>query len=191
MIALQSLISLLLLFLLVFVLYNKYRLDLVRQELFDIRDRLFDEAMNNQIAFDSPAYRYARTVINGMIRFSHRLSLSRLLVSMLLASEEGLEEVKREARTIYSGSSPGDRAMCDRYLLEANRTLVKHLCTSPFLLTVLSPLLAAIYGWISGKNAASAIVRWYRAFLARLDFLAYREGQSTNRREHRALATRF
>jgi len=46
--------------------------DLLRQNLFEVRDSLFDDARAGKIAFDSPAYRNTRLMLNGMIRFGHR-----------------------------------------------------------------------------------------------------------------------
>ncbi|MGZ5887742.1 MAG: hypothetical protein ACXWKI_12445, partial [Ramlibacter sp.] len=77
MIALQALFSLFALAVLVLYLYNGYRVDVLRQELFEIRDSLFDEAAAGRIDFESHAYRATRLVLNGLLRFAHQLSLAR------------------------------------------------------------------------------------------------------------------
>ena len=59
--------------------YRDYRIDKFRQSLFSIRDELFDLALSGIIAFEHPAYGMMRQTINGMIRFSHLLSLSGLI----------------------------------------------------------------------------------------------------------------
>jgi hypothetical protein len=65
-------------------LYYDYRLDLLRFRLFKVRDKLFCAAAEGMIAFDHPAYLMARTTINGSLRFAHRLTLSKLLITALL-----------------------------------------------------------------------------------------------------------
>lgn len=61
-------------------LYCDYRLDLLRFRLFLVRDRLFAHAEQGRIDFDSPAYLLTRTMINGSLRFAHRLTLTDLLI---------------------------------------------------------------------------------------------------------------
>ena len=53
---------------------KKYFLDDGRQDLFVIRDKLFDMAAAGDISFSSPAYRASRAFINDMIRYGHHLS---------------------------------------------------------------------------------------------------------------------
>lgn len=73
-------IDLALLFLIVFVLYPKYRVDALRHRLFVIRGELFDYAIGNGLPFDDPAYVMLRDSINSMLRFAHKISVPRVLV---------------------------------------------------------------------------------------------------------------
>ena len=73
-------IYLALLYLIVFVLYPKYRVDALRHRLFVIRGELFDFALANGLAFDDPAYVMLRSSINSMLRFAHKISIARFLV---------------------------------------------------------------------------------------------------------------
>jgi hypothetical protein len=50
------------------VLYERTRLDCFREDLFTIRDELFDYMWKNQLPYDMPAYGYLRDTLNGMIR---------------------------------------------------------------------------------------------------------------------------
>lgn len=58
-----------------FWLYRDYRLDKFREELFSLRDELFDLAVDKKISFESPAYGMLRSTINGTIQFGHHLGL--------------------------------------------------------------------------------------------------------------------
>lgn len=73
----QSILSLLVLVVIVFALWPNQRVDLFRQQMFALRDELFDYAMNGHIAFDSPAYQLLRNLMNGIIRYAHNLSFYR------------------------------------------------------------------------------------------------------------------
>ena len=80
---LESAVMLILLATLFIRLLPSYRLDSFRQEMFGLRDELFDYAASGQIGFDDPAYRLLRQSMNGYIRYAHRITFFRLCVGML------------------------------------------------------------------------------------------------------------
>lgn len=67
-----------------FYTYRDYRVDLLRQRLFKIRDELFMKAEQGEISFDDNAYGMARTTLNGMIRFAHEVSFLRFLIGYIV-----------------------------------------------------------------------------------------------------------
>lgn len=74
----QVIISLLMIGFLLFFVFQVWRnavIDDYRQALFAARDELFDQALQNKISFDHPAYIYVRSSINQHIRFSHQHSV--------------------------------------------------------------------------------------------------------------------
>ena len=73
-------IDLALLFVIVFVLLRKCRVDALRHQLFVVRGELFDYALSNGLAFDDSAYVMLRSSINSMLRFAHKVSFARFLV---------------------------------------------------------------------------------------------------------------
>lgn len=73
-------IDLALLFVIVFVLLRKCRVDALRHQLFVVRGELFDYALFNGLAFDDPAHVMLRSSINSMLRFAHKVSFARFLV---------------------------------------------------------------------------------------------------------------
>jgi hypothetical protein len=72
------------LWLLIFVLRRRYCEDKFRDELFTLRDELFDYAASGNIEFDHHAYTLLRTRMNGIIRYAHRASLMQILVPSFL-----------------------------------------------------------------------------------------------------------
>lgn len=73
-------IDLALLFVIVFVLLRKCRVDALRHQLFVVRGELFDYALSNGLAFDDSAYVMLCSSINSMLRFAHKVSFARFLV---------------------------------------------------------------------------------------------------------------
>lgn len=71
--AASTCLSLLFLWFLFHWAYRDYRVDLFRQRMFALRDELFDLAREGAINFDHPAYGLLRTVLNGFLRFAHRM----------------------------------------------------------------------------------------------------------------------
>ena len=65
-------------------LFPQQRCDLFRQEMFGLRDDLFDYAKAGKISFNHPAYRLLRQSLNGNIRYAHRLTFFRICVTTLL-----------------------------------------------------------------------------------------------------------
>jgi hypothetical protein len=58
----------------------EYCVDVTRQRLFTLRDRLFDKARKGEISFESDAYGIFRMTINGQIRFCEDLTFVRVLI---------------------------------------------------------------------------------------------------------------
>ena len=87
----ESACALLVFSLLVFWLIPSYRLDLFRQEVFSVRDELFDYAKSGNIDFSHPAYRLLRQSFNGFIRYAHRLTFYRVVLTMLIWKIMGRE----------------------------------------------------------------------------------------------------
>ncbi|MDM0054062.1 hypothetical protein [Variovorax fucosicus] len=175
--AVQSLVSISFLFFLVFFLVNQHRVDRLRQQLFFIRDALFDEAAAGRISFDSRAYVYTRTVLNGLLRFSHRVSFSRFFTAALLMSKSDQSESRHVVRAAMSASPEADRVVCEQYLKKAHLAMLKHLGSSPVFL-MLIPVLSLILTWIYSMSLFTWALNHCKSQLLRLDIAAYAEGRS-------------
>ena len=175
MIAIQSLISLAALLFLLLVLFNGYREDRLRQELFELRDRLFDEAVEGNVSFDSHAYQATRLLLNGMLRFAHRLSLSRFVIAVPLINPDRIRHAGAAFDAAFSSSSAADRALCMGYVDQANRLFAKHLMTSPFFFVVLIPLVSTLLAKAGFDLAAMSVKRLALPF-RNFDRVAFAEG---------------
>ena len=82
--ALSSLLSILGLVYLVFWCYRALCRDMFRQSMFELRDELFDYALEGHIDFNHPAYGVLRNTMNGYIRFAHHLTAWQGIILALL-----------------------------------------------------------------------------------------------------------
>lgn len=130
-----------------FIEYKGYRLDATRQALFRVRDSLFEEAACGKLgpeAFDSEAYGMMRTMLNGGIRFAHKISFWRIFGTIYAdkryrdrkASQEFDQRFENALRRLpYSGR---------KAILTARRDLhnvvIEHMVFSSFAFTVLFTL---------------------------------------------------
>jgi hypothetical protein len=79
----QSAVLLMGLGVILFWLWPSVRLDCFRQEMFAVRDELFDYASSGRIAFNHPAYRLLRQSMNGFIRYGHQVSFYQFIMTWL------------------------------------------------------------------------------------------------------------
>lgn len=69
-----------------FYFVKEQRVDAFREELFSVRRDLFLLAAAGEVSFDSRSYIELRYLINGMMRFAHRVSLPTSFVAARLAA---------------------------------------------------------------------------------------------------------
>jgi hypothetical protein len=62
---------------------KKLLLDVFRERLFELRFRLFEMGESGELPFDSDAYRSIETLLCGLLRFGHRLTFMRFILSAL------------------------------------------------------------------------------------------------------------
>lgn len=79
----QATTSLILLLIVLLGLWPHLRLDQFRQDMFAVRDELFDYAASGKIHLDHPAHRLLRQSMNGFIRFAHQLTFFRIVILAL------------------------------------------------------------------------------------------------------------
>lgn len=122
-------LGLCLLAVLILFLWREHRVDVFRQRIFLIRDELFDLAADGSMSFDDPAYGSLRTLLNGYIRFAHKVSMTRTLGMFLLRRLVPNPALERSARELLRPieEHPDDevreklRRICSRANLEIFR----------------------------------------------------------------------
>jgi len=71
-----------------------FLLDNLRQNLFAIRDDLFDFAADDGISFDDSSYRELRDDLNSLIRFANKVSMLRLLLAQFFGGPTDSTKIK-------------------------------------------------------------------------------------------------
>lgn len=124
--------------------FKQYRIDRFRQHIFGVRDDLFLYAANGNISFDHPAYITLRNVMNGYIRFSHRISLLHLILHTMRASDD-IEGFDKTWRAVTTDLNPEIRTEMNGFYVRSTAQLfyfvflssvVKKLVVPPSLLVL-------------------------------------------------------
>ena len=81
--------------------WNRFVVDLARQNLFELRDEVFLLAADGKIDFSSDAYCQLRDRLNKMIRYCHHLTLVNLIAtSPSVVANKSSKDVLSEIRSI-------------------------------------------------------------------------------------------
>ncbi len=178
--AAHSSLVLVLLWVLVFWCLRGYRIDAFRQNLFALRDELFDYAAGGAVPFEHQAYTKLRTSLNSMIRFAHRATFLRVLITVALAGmardhlirkgyEEwfhGWEDALKSLPSVETGQRL--RNFHTRMLV----LLVKHLVTgSPLLLLGISGFAAGFAVWRLVTGVSRRLIDAFAERVPGLDLL--------------------
>ena len=156
------LISLLCLWFFLFFLYKELAVDIFRQQMFQLRDELFDAASNGLIEYNHPAYIVLRNTMNGFLRFGHRVSLFEVLVTGLALGSDHFK-IRKTFRQVWQEAeitlSSEQRKEMQRYLLRLNELLIiQSFLGSPifviflFIGFILMQLPGSIYGFVRRKT---------------------------------------
>lgn len=82
-IAIKSTLGLLGVWFFVFCFWRDYRLDALREDVFKLRDELFQFAASGAVGFETDAYKILRARMNAILRYAHLLTMTRLMVYVL------------------------------------------------------------------------------------------------------------
>lgn len=119
--------------------FRSYWIDATRQRLFNIRDDLFDQVQkSDRIAFDDPAYGIARTTINGMIQFTHDISVPRIISIFVMRRFPDhnlrVETYQSDFKGAVEGLSNEGKKIILRALADSHIAFAKHLIHTSIIL---------------------------------------------------------
>lgn len=114
-----------------FVGYRNYLVDRTRQDLFRIRDDLFDRAKAGEIGFDAEAYKVTRATLNGMIHYTHELSAIRLLLTLptlRAAARKGYaHKFSVHLEQAKTSLTPAQRILIEKTFEDMHKVTLRHL----------------------------------------------------------------
>lgn len=124
--------------------YRDFMVDKTRVILFEIRDELFDRALEGDIGFDDKAYITTRNILNGLIRFTHNFSLLRFFILDQVKKNCDIstrEEFAAEYKKALDNLSEEQRKICKITLIRAHLAITLHIFnTSPILSVIFWPI---------------------------------------------------
>jgi hypothetical protein len=161
-----SFMSLTMIFVLLFWLYRDYRIDAVRQDLFQLRDDLFDKAAAGEISYEDSAYGMIRSTINGMIRYSHKLTLPHVFAigyaTKASGSSQGgkafgdglraaVEKLPKDQREVYLNAYSHMNAIMVRHIIISSPILLFFLVLPLRALNLLNRVVLAAQAKLAGQ----------------------------------------
>lgn len=130
----------------VWIEYKKFTIDKTRQRLFVIRDELFMKAANAEVSFDSEAYKLTRNLLNGAIRYTERLTLSRVVrVNAILDHYEIQNRFSHSFAAAIKGLDDSQKKVFTTALKETDQVLIRHLVHSNFLILTVAELASVLH----------------------------------------------
>jgi hypothetical protein len=126
-------------------LWPNQRIDMFRQNMFSLRDELFDFAADGNISFEAPAYKLLRQLMNGYIRYAHNLTPYRTLMAFLQwkysSSQTPLNAwAELWNKTLSEVDDQELKKKLEQYHSRSAMLVVSQLVLSPGLLICVAPL---------------------------------------------------
>lgn len=147
--------------------YRDYRVMRTRHKLFQLRNELFALGESGELAFDSKGYGMSRTLINGAIRYAHRVSVLHIIVlHFCLARSKAFSDLKAKQaarwehamRDLPKPTSAKVESIRNRYL----QVVIEQTILSSILLCAWIVPLASVLGLIAVTRGC---VGWFYAKL--------------------------
>lgn len=157
-------------------LYRDYTVDRFRQEMFALRDEVFDFAAAGGIAFRHPAYGRLRLTMNGFVRWADQLRLMDV-VFRLISHRDQSENDKFDAEweKALGGLDGTSRHRMNDFRNRMHQVLIAHLLRrAP---VVFATLIVSVVTWAMGIRLANFVMERTNALLAVVDAVAFGYGE--------------
>src|SRR5437588_4176139 len=142
--------------------YRHYRIDRLRDEIFDIRGELFKLAICEGLPFEDHAYGMLRQILNGFIRFGDKLSLTSVLMLAIYHRGGRRQEAARHFAIEWANAiqalNPQVRAKILELEMRMHKAVMLHLALGvPILLILLVPFAIPVLAAWAGSVCLSAL----------------------------------
>lgn len=112
----------------------------LRHQLFKVRGKLFDRGYELGIDFDSDAYGIARTTLNGLLRFAHKLSFPQILLMVLVSKKylggEESSNYQKSLDTALEKLPAEQKELIKAVLHDANKAVLLYVVKTSLVLNV-------------------------------------------------------
>jgi hypothetical protein len=164
--------------------YEHYRVERLKEDLFSIRDALFETAAAGNISFESTAYRGARTMLNGMIRCAPEIGITQCIVTFLVVPKDQFSSSLEEWNKALSAAPGADRALVRNYIIEAHTRIARHVLTSPMGCLLVAPALTLAVAWVVGYWLHKQPAAFFEWAFRRFDSVVYAVGRMVQPARH-------
>ncbi len=160
-------------------LYRSYRVDLLKDRLFAIRDDLFDLARSGRISFHDPAYCMLRRTLNGFLLGGSKLGFLAISLTGRRISEERLENFRDRWKKAMDELQSSERKELTHLRERMNFAILDHLVLSSFaIIMTVVPVLVWMLLHHLGKSAVKLLKRLTTVqWIDRLDSSAMSVGE--------------
>lgn len=154
-----------LLWILFFWMYRSYRLDAFRQELFAIRDELFDLASAGEIGFDDRVYQMLRGSLNWNIQFGHKTGFLDLVCHYIFVGKNEYEDAQVSKyceawKTAVESLTPESRKKVEALRSRSHVAVFKQIIfTSAILMFSLFLVVAALLFYVL-RSSVKKMICW-------------------------------
>ncbi len=158
--------------------YRGYRVDLLKDRLFAIRDDLFDLARHGRVSFENPAYCMLRTTLNGFLQEGPKLGIVTIAMSGRRVSEEQVDSFRDRWAVAMDELRPSEQEELVRLRDRMNFVILDHVVFSSFAMTMtILPVLLWLLLHRIGKSAVTSLRRLTVQWIDRLDSTAMAVGE--------------
>ena len=156
-------------------LWQRFCLDRLRENLFELRDRLFDLGDEGKVKFENRAYTHLRTLINNSIRHGHTHSfLGTLFLLVSLWKNRYFNKTSNDLENGWKASlavqDPEVAEQLKELKLEYHKIILTHYMSTSALFWVVSLGLGFVLLFLMLHTKASdTLERWFNGFGRRID----------------------
>jgi hypothetical protein len=122
------------------IFYRRTRADSFREDMFTIRDEMFDYLWQNNLSFESPSYMLLRDSLNGAIRVGDQLNI--LVFVQTVGEVVARGENRRLSETISEVRDPIHRAYFEKVQERIALRIMKYLFLEGLAGLLFNPILA-------------------------------------------------
>jgi hypothetical protein len=150
--ALSFLITALIGFAFFYWVWQQYVIDSTRQQLFELRDQLFDLATDGSLNRKSEQYELLRALLNKSIRYADELDVVRLTIFIITAKLAGVRNLalptKHFAESIRKIKDEKVRGQVNAILEKKSKILMWHIYRRSLLLLILVPVVVFFLSFV-------------------------------------------